>query len=319
MEQKKLSQLVSGDTFIGFVIIRNLTVRTGSNGKNFIDMSVADASSDLNGKMWSYTEEQIKDIKPNSFVKIKATVSSWNNAPQLRVENIRLATSEDPARIEDFVPSAPDSPEKMLAKIFEYMGRISRGDLKAIVEYSINKFMDKILYFPAAMSNHHAVRGGLLYHTTTMLASAEALANVYTDLDKDWLFAGVIMHDVEKMEEMNSNELGMVSDYTKRGVLLGHLVMGPLLVAEAGKAVNASDETVVLLQHMLLSHHYEPEFGSPKKPMFPEAELLHYLDMIDARMYDFRKALNETQEGAFSPKQFSLDDRRIYKMIKNEE
>ena len=98
-----------------------------------------------------------------------------------------------------------------------------------------------------------------------------------------------------------------------KGHLLGHIIQGPLLVAEAGKAVCATEETIVLLQHMLVSHHYEPEFGSPKRPMFPEAELLHYLDMIDARMYDFRKALAEVEEGGFSDKQYLLNNRRIYK------
>lgn len=112
----------------------------------------------------------------------------------------------------------------------------------------------------------------------------------------------MILHDIEKVNELNAGELGLVSDYTRDGLLLGHIVQCTLTIAEAGKAVNADPEIVVLLQHMITAHHYEPEFGSPKRPMFPEAELLHYLDIIDARMYDFTKALEETAEGGFTEK-----------------
>lgn len=311
-EQKKVSAFVNGDAFEGFLVVKSIAVKTGSTGKNYVDLTLADDVSSINAKIWDYYEA-LNRINPNDLVKVRATVTVWQNVMQLRIEKIRLATSEDPAKIEDFVPSAPESGEDMLSQVKQYANKITDKDLSAIVSYVLKKYEQPLVYWPAAMANHHSVRSGLLYHTLTMLRSGEALCSVYTDLDTDWVYAGVILHDIQKIEELGSNELGLVSDYTRDGLLLGHIIQCTLLIAEAGKAVNADDETVALLQHMITAHHYEPEYGSPRRPMFPEAELLHYLDIIDARMYDFRKALSEVSEGGFSEKQWLLHNRRLYK------
>ncbi len=313
MEQKKLSELQANDSFEGFVLVRSFSVKTGQTGKNYADLVIADAQSELNGKIWNYNEDQFKNFKPHVLIKVRGTVVAWMNSLQLKIEKIRLATEEDPVSINDFVPSAPKTAEDMFDIIKEYIGRINKKDIRDIVTYAVKLRKEKLLYYPAAQANHHSVRSGLLYHTTTMLATADALCKIYTDLDSDWLFAGVILHDLEKTEEMEASDLGLVSDYTKKGLLLGHIVQGPLVIQEAAKAVGASDETTILLQHMLISHHYEPEFGAIKRPMFPEAEMLHYLDMIDARMYDFKKALADVNEGGFSDKQWLLNNRRLYK------
>ena len=127
------------------------------------------------------------------------------------------------------------------------------------------------------------------------------------------MYAGVIVHDMEKINEINSSELGIPSDYSRDGQLLGHLVQCTLTIHEAGSAVKAEPETTALLEHLVIAHHYEPEFGSPRRPMFPEAELVHYLDVLDARMYDFAKALSDVQEGDFSERQWVLHNRRVYK------
>lgn len=313
MEQKRLSQLETGESFTGFVLVRSFNVKTGQTGKNYVDLTVADDNSEMNGKIWNYQEEHFVDYKANILVKIRATVVEWNKTLQLRIEQIRLANEDDPVTMQDLVPSAPETPESMLERLRSYIDRIGKKDVRDIVEYLVNKAEEKLLYYPAAQANHHSVRGGLLYHITTMLASADAMCKIYTELDSDWLFAGVILHDLEKTEEMDASELGLVSDYTMRGLLLGHVIQGPLSIQEAAQAVGASNQTAVLLQHMLISHHYEPEYGAAKRPMFPEAEMLHYLDMVDARMYDFRKALSEVKEGGFSEKQWLLHNRRLYK------
>lgn len=313
MEQKLLNELQAGDSFEGFVLIKSFNVKTGQTGKSYVDMVLADQKGDINGKIWNYTEEQFKDYKPHILVKVRGNVVSWMNALQMKIERIRLATDNDPVSITDFTPSAPKTSEEMFKTVQEYINRIKKDDIRDIVTYAVNLRKEKLLYYPAAQANHHSIRSGLLYHTTTMLASADALCKIYTDLNSDWLFAGVILHDLEKTEEMESSELGLVSDYTKKGLLLGHIVQGPLVIQEASKAVGASDETTILLQHMLISHHYEPEFGAVRRPMFPEAEMLHYLDMIDARMFDFKKALSSVNEGGFSEKQWLLDNRRLYK------
>ncbi|MBP5662129.1 MAG: TraI domain-containing protein [Clostridia bacterium] len=319
MEQKKLTELKANETFEGFVMIRSFVVKTGQSGRNYLDLTITDPSGEMNAKYWNYSETQFENYHTNMLIKVRGTATLWQNAMQLRIERVRPANDSDPVSLEDFVPSAPKSGMEMMRTLEDYIARIEKRDLHDIVVYIIGQVREKLLYYPAAQSNHHSVRGGLLYHTTTMLAAADAMCKIYTELDSDYLFAGCILHDIEKTEELDSSELGLVKDYTMKGLLLGHVVQGPLRIAEAGRAVGADDQTVILLQHMLISHHYEPEFGAVKRPMFPEAEMLHYLDMIDARMFDFRKALAEVDEGGFTERQWRLDNRRLYKKIEEKE
>ena len=194
-----------------------------------------------------------------------------------------------------------------------FVDNMKNTDIQKIVSTMIEEKKEKIMYYPAAKKNHHAVRSGLLYHVSTMLKAAEKLCEVYTNLNKDLLYAGVILHDLAKIEEMDSSQLGIVSDYTVEGTLLGHIIQGIKNLELVGQRLGVDKEVVMLLQHMILSHHYEPEYGSPVKPMIPEAEVLHYLDIIDARIYDMTKVTKEIDGGSFSERLWSLENRRIYK------
>jgi 3'-5' exoribonuclease len=146
-----------------------------------------------------------------------------------------------------------------------------------------------------------------------MLRSGDALCEVYKNVNRDLVFAGVILHDMEKINEMSATEAGVVEDYTMEGQLLGHIIMGIKKIDQIGRELGIDPELSLLVQHMILSHHYEPEFGSPKKPMIPEGEMLHYLDMLDARMYDMNKVLKDQPEETFTDPVFVLDRRRMYK------
>lgn len=144
-----------------------------------------------------------------------------------------------------------------------------------------------------------------------MLRTARAVVGVYPWLNADLLYAGVILHDLCKTEEMISDNLGVVRDYSREGLLLGHLVLGVTRIQEAANDLGISGEPVLLLEHMLLSHHGEAEYGSPRKPMFPEAEVLHWVDLLDARMNEMSSAIAKVKPGVFSDKIWSLD-RRLY-------
>ena len=178
---------------------------------------------------------------------------------------------------------------------------------------------DRLAYFPAAMRMHHAEKSGLLHHTTDMLRTAEHILECYPFLNRQLLLAGVIVHDLAKTVEMDSDELGNVSDYTRDGLLVGHLVRGMSMLDEAAKAVDVHGEWLQLLEHMMISHHGIPEYGSPKYPMFPEAEVLHWIDLLDARMNEMKAVEDRTPPGAFSEKILSLDGRRMYHPLYNDE
>jgi 3'-5' exoribonuclease len=184
-------------------------------------------------------------------------------------------------------------------------------DLKKLTLEMLEMAGDRLDWFPAAQRMHHAERGGLLHHTTDMLRMAKAAMEVYPWLDHDLLCAGVILHDLGKLEELKSDESGNVSDYTRDGQLLGHLVRGITLLNRAAEKTGVTGEPVVLLEHMLLSHHGEAEYGSPRPPMFAEAEMLHLLDDMDAKMNEMESVLRRTPVGAFSEKIWTLD-RRLY-------
>ena len=146
-----------------------------------------------------------------------------------------------------------------------------------------------------------------------MLLMGEKACEVYTDLDRDWVVTGVIIHDMEKLNEIMSNQWGISPGYSMEGQLLGHIAQGVKMIDKLADELGVSEEKAIMLEHMILSHHYEPEFGSPKRPMFPEAELLHYLDIFDARIFDMEEALKPVAPGDFSDKVWTLENRRVYK------
>ena len=319
MEMKKICDIKKGDKIEGFYLIKSVDVKitNNSNTNKYLDFNLSDATGDINAKLWESSEELENTLKQNALVKVRGTVNEWRSKLQLKVEMIRLADEKDEVEICDFVAVAPHSPEKMYDEVLDYLSKIENIDIQNIVTNILGNNEEKLMHYPAAKSNHHAIRSGLLYHTTTMLKAGEKLSEIYTFLNKDLLYAGIILHDIAKIYEMDASDLGIVSEYTVEGQLLGHIIQGIKMIETASIEVKADKEISILLQHMVLSHHYEAEYGSPKKPMIPEAEMLHHLDVMDARMYDMNKALGDTEEGKFSERIWSLDNISVYKSFIN--
>jgi 3'-5' exoribonuclease len=316
---KKISEIKKGDRIESFFVIKSVDskVTNNSNTNKYLDFNLGDATGDINAKLWESNEELESKFKPNILVKIKGSVNEWRGKLQLKIETIRLTEERDEVNICDYVAVAPYSPEKMYDDILNYLSKIKNTDIQNIVTNILENNEEKLMHYPAAKSNHHAIRSGLLYHTTTMLKAGEKLSEIYTFLNTDLLYAGIILHDIGKIYEMNASELGIVSEYTVEGQLIGHIVQGIKMIETASLQVKADKEVTMLLQHMVLAHHYEAEYGSPKKPMIPEAEMLHHLDIMDARMYDMKKALTDTEQGKFSERIWSLDNLSIYKSFIN--
>lgn len=315
MTEKRIADIVAGDDVQGFFLIRESSPRVSSGNKLYLDLQLMDSSGEMNAKYWEAQEADVQAYVPGVIVKIRGTVQLFQNKLQLRISKLRPSLETDGVRTESFVASAPLEAEWMLDQIRGFVDSIETDDLKRLCLAFLDRYRTQLLYYPAAKSNHHAIRSGLLYHILRMLQSGESLLTVYTHLNRDLVITGVLLHDLAKIEEMDAGELGMVKTYTKPGQLLGHLIQGIALVDRVGRELAVSEEWLLLVQHMILTHHYEPEFGSPKKPMIPEGELLHYLDMIDARMYDMENALNGVAPGQFSEPVWSLDRRRLYRPL----
>jgi 3'-5' exoribonuclease len=313
IELKKINEFEQNERVEGFFLIKSLSLKTANaNGKKYLDFALGDSTGEIAGKLWEVNDDNEDAFKENTIVKIRGMVSAWQGNLQLKIEKIRNIDKEDDVNIQDYVQSAPFDSEYMYSNIKGHIDNMKNEDIRNIVGYLFEGSKEKLMYYPAAKKNHHAIRGGLLYHIMTMLTVAENLSSIYTFLNKDLLYAGVILHDLGKMKEMDSNELGIVSEYSLEGTLLGHITQGIKDVEVVGESFKADREVIVLLQHMILSHHYEPEYGSPVKPMIAEAEMLHYIDIIDARMYDIRRVTGETEEKQFSERLWSLENRRIY-------
>lgn len=311
---KNVRDFKANDFVVGFFYIRTSEMKQTTTNSRYMNFTLSDKTGDINAKLWDGDEDNAKRYPAGIIVKAQGRIVDWQGQMQFKIERIRKTISDDNVSIEDFVPSAPDSAESMLSYIEDVASTIKDIEYKTIVLTLIDAYREKLMYFPAAKSNHHAVRGGLLYHVSTMLKAAEALTGVYSGfLDRDLLYAGVILHDIGKIEEMKTGDSGLVEEYSVGGTLLGHISQGMLIIGKYGDALNIDKEKIMLLQHMILSHHYLPEYGSPKYPHFPEAELLHYLDVLDARMYDMKKVSEGLEPGTFSERLRSLDNRPLYK------
>lgn len=304
-----------------FFMAKTAAIKVGSNGKQYLDVMLGDKTGEVSGKKWDVSDseyEALADIKDKDIVKIKGIVVEWAGQLQLRVQRIRKADEADAQEMRDFVKAAPEDTSEMYRFIYSTASNMEDEHLKALCLKVLEDNEEKLMYYPAAQKNHHAQLGGLLYHMKRMLMTGERVCQVYTNLKKDWVLAGVILHDMEKLNEILSEEDGIATGYSFEGQMLGHIIQGVKALDRLTQELNFPKEKAIMLEHMILTHHYEPEFGSPKKPLFPEAEVLHYLDILDARMFDMQYALESTEPGSFSDRIWTLDNRKLYKPSEGE-
>ena len=316
MKQHYVSLLTTDDEIQDFFMVKSIAVKLGSNKKQYLDLLLADNTGEITAKKWDIADTELpslNEIETGEIVKVKAQITEWNGLKQLRVLRIRKSVPQDGVEMSDFIRTAPEKPEDMFAFMEEAVAAINDPELKKLCTRVLTDNKEKLLYYPAAVKNHHAERGGLLYHMKRMAAMGEYFCKVYKNLNRDLVITGVIIHDIEKLNEIDANDIGIASGYSFEGQLLGHLVQGVKTIDRLAKEQGISEEKAVMLEHMIIAHHYEPEYGSPKKPLFPEAEILHYLDIVDARMYEMEEALFGTKPGEFSERVWTLGSRKLYK------
>ena len=300
-----------GDQFEGFFLLQDAYEKTTMGGKPFLSMVLSDCSGTIDAQIWDYTGP-VTPKDAGAVVKIRGAVSEFKGTLQITAERLRLADSNDQYNISDLVPTAPIDAETVWQKLLEIVDTIEDQDYAVICREMLKRYGEKVKSLPAAKSVHHSFLNGLLMHTTYMLQTADYLAGLYESvIDRSLLITGTLLHDFAKCEEFTTSSLGLVTDYSMKGQLLGHLVMGAHEVANVAAELHIPEEKSALLQHLILSHHGEPDFGAAVRPMCAEGELLSYIDMIDSRMEIYRETLEEIPAGEFSKRIFALD-RRIY-------
>lgn len=296
----------------GFCIIKSIDQKTSSKGDAYLDMMLGDSEGEINAKLWRYQKDLHGEYQANDLVKIRGVISQYNGADQLKIEKIRPTLPEDNVNISDFVKTAGYSGEDMFNELLNIAENFADKELNHIVSEILKDNRLALLYWPAAFKLHHAVRGGLLLHSLSIVRLAQKVCEIYPFVDKELLISGAILHDIAKLSEFVVADSGIATGYSEEGNLIGHLAMGAMVIDRYAKKLNISPKTAMLLEHMCLSHHGEPEFGAAVRPMFIEAELLSELDLMDSRVYEMREAVTATKPEDFSSRIWAMDNRKLY-------
>ena len=311
MAHEKISTLIINTEVSGVYILKNASVKSSANGP-YLACQLSDASGTIDAKFWSYTG-QISSADDGKAVYIRGRVGEFKGMPQLSLSALKLVESPEEFRKEDLVPVAPIDVRGAGKEILELVDSMSDPDYKNVCREMLNRYGKAFSVYPAAKTVHHSFLSGLLMHTYNMLRLADFLSRIYESvIDRDLLIAGTLLHDFAKTEEFALSPLGTVTDYTVKGELLGHLFLGAKNVADVCRELNVPEDKALLLEHMIASHHGEPEHGAIVRPMTAEAELLNLIDLTDSRMEICKEALEDTEPGSFTDRIFALDNIKLY-------
>ncbi len=308
MEYNKwVADLAVGDEIEGFYILKTAQIKTSNNGKPFLAGAAADRSGTIDVKIWDYSGPLGAEDE-GSVIKLRGNVTEYRGALQLILSRARPVQEDDRYDLGDLVPVAPIDADAGWRELLDMAETIGDEDYRAVCRKVLEQYGNRFRTIPGGKSMHHSFVNGLLMHTLYMTRIADYLAGVYPEtVDRDLLLAGTILHDVAKCDEFVTSPLGLVTEYSVRGELLGHLVMGAQAAAAAAKELGVPEEKSILLQHLLLSHHGDPAFGAAVRPVCAESELLSMIDLIDSRMEIYKETMEETEPGRFSKKVFALD------------
>ena len=295
-----IDSLKEGDRFDDLFLVKSAKLGETRAGKPYLVLSVMDKTGEISGPVWENAERRQVLCVPGDVVRVAGTVQSYRDKPQLKIDDIGKVTQTE-IDLGDFLPASRRSRLEMAEELRVVIQSVKNPFLKKLLNHFLSKsdWWPRFQESPAAKGIHHAYIGGLLEHSLSVAQVAVLLADHYEGVDRSLLVAGALLHDIGKLEEL-SVEAGLI-EYTVRGRLKGHLVMGSEMMAIA--AAKISDFPVELLeqlQHLILSHHGRQEFGSPTVPMTVEALILSFLDDLDAKMNiteQLRRKMDSTEMG----------------------
>lgn len=290
MKTAFITDLLSEQTITSFFLVHDKEIRNTREGRSYLRLELGDRSGTIEARMWEQFEAAAKDIARDDFVKVQARVEIYRNKPQLSLLQLRLARPEE-IDLADYLPQTTRDVEKMWGELLQYADSITDPWLRELVKTIIADPEVVRCYkrAPAAKVMHHAYLGGLLEHVVSLCEMARLVVGHYPELSLDLLVTAAILHDIGKLEELcYERSIG----YTTKGQLLGHIAMELVTVTQAISKIEGFPPALkTVVQHLLLSHHGQYEFGSPKLPMIREALVFHYLDDLDSKLSAVRAAL----------------------------
>jgi 3'-5' exoribonuclease len=290
MKQSFVSELTTEQSVTTFLLVCEKEVRSTKEGKPYLRLELGDRSGTIEARMWDQFEIATREVEREDIVKVQGRVEIYRGKPQFSVQQMRKA-KPDEVDLADFLPSTKEDVEKLFKQLLAEADSVKNPWLKKLNTGILNDpaISSRYKRAPAAKVMHHAYLGGLLEHVVGLCGLAHQIAGHYPELDLDLLLTAAILHDVGKLDELCYDR---TIGYTTEGQLLGHIVMEIETVANAmGKIEGFPPALKTVVQHLLISHHGQYEFGSPKLPMIREALVFHYMDDLDSKLAAARAAL----------------------------
>lgn len=268
-------------------VVASKQVKAKKNGEPYLALVLADRTGQIEAKMWDNVDEFILAFEQDDFLKIKGLINKYKNRFQLTIHKLRRM-EEGEIDFTDYLPKTTKDIGELWRTLTEFVATFQNPHLKSLVELFMAdaEIAERYRNAPAAKTLHHAYIGGLLDHVVSLFRSCDLICRNYPQVNRDLLLTGAFLHDIGKIQELTYNR---AFSYTTRGQLLGHMIIElEMLQAKLAKLPGFPGELKTLLEHMIISHHGQYDFGSPKLPMFPEALMLHYLDDLDSKMEAMR-------------------------------
>ncbi len=319
MTRRFINQLGEHENVDQVFLVADKQLRTNRNGNLYLQLRLSDRTGSVTAMLWNASDQVYGSFDNGDYVRVQATTQFYNGALQMITQRVERADAHS-INEADFRTLGSVDIDRLTVRLSEMLRAITNFHLRCLAECFLmdESFMDKFTRAPAGVKNHHAYHGGLMEHVVSLMELTRVVAPRYPDLDADLLLLGAFLHDVGKVDELTyERELG----YSDEGQLVGHLVMGvDLLDQKVREAQSLCSEPIpprlhMLLKHMILSHHGEYEFGSPKLPMTPEAVALHYLDNLDAKLQMFSLLIQNdaNSDSNWTPYQQNLG-RKLFKV-----
>lgn len=290
LEQKALNEFSVGDEILMYLIVSKCEVKTSKNGKLFLNLELRDRSAALPSKVWDNAEEYAKKLKEGTVAKVAGLVEDFNGSPQIKIDKIRPAQESDNVKPEDFLPRSRRPLSEMTDELNRVIDSISDPHLSQLVKTILaGNDLDKYSRTPAGKGWHHAYIHGLLEHTLEIVRICELMCSIHLDLRRDLLICGALLHDFGKTEELTYDS---VFDYSDKGKLIGHIMIGALTVEKVASSIpDFPEDLKIHLIHLVLSHQGKLEFASPVEPKTLEAIALYQADELSAKTNAYKYAI----------------------------
>jgi len=303
-----IKELKDGDRVSGQFLVGSVSKGVNTMGSQYMNVELKDCSGSINGKKWEIAPNDESILITGNVIHVEGDALKYKESLQVKIREI-VPVENEQIDIAKFIKASPVPKEELVKRFNGFVSSIENEDCKSLINYFFKKYEDKVFDYPAGVSVHHDYTSGLLTHITSMATVADFLAKQY-NADRDLLITGALLHDIGKLIELEGT---VVFKYSNEGRLLGHISIMVSELRMASKELGLTSEVPLLLEHMVLSHHDKPEFGSPISPCTKEAMLLSMIDNMDSKMVIIDKALEEVAPGEFSNKIYHIDGRCFYK------